>query len=124
MRNRWRIVLVDEFQDTDPVQWQILERAFHGPSTLILIGDPKQAIYGFRGGDVDTYLRASRQAGTRATLGTNRRSDAAARRQVQRDARQCRARLGPESSSAPSPLRTRDPGCWAPRTRRRSGSAS
>ncbi len=92
MRGRWRIVLVDEFQDTDPVQWQILERAFHRPApdrptgeptrepiprALILIGDPKQAIYGFRGGDVDTYLRASRQAGTRATLGTNRRSDAA-----------------------------------------------
>jgi exodeoxyribonuclease V beta subunit len=77
MRNRWRIVLVDEFQDTDPVQWQVLERAFHGTATLILIGDPKQAIYGFRGGDVDTYLRASRQARTRATLGTNRRSDAA-----------------------------------------------
>ncbi|KAA1428089.1 AAA family ATPase [Nocardioides antri] len=76
MRNRWRIVLVDEFQDTDPVQWQVLERAFHGHGTLILIGDPKQAIYGFRGGDVDTYLLASRQAGTRATLGTNRRSDA------------------------------------------------
>lgn len=77
MRSRWRIVLVDEFQDTDPVQWQVLERAFHGHATLILIGDPKQAIYGFRGGDVDTYLSASRQAGTRATLGTNRRSDAA-----------------------------------------------
>ncbi|MEZ0577248.1 UvrD-helicase domain-containing protein [Nocardioides sp. MH1] len=77
MRQRWRIVLVDEFQDTDPVQWQVLERAFHGQSTLILIGDPKQAIYGFRGGDVDTYLAASREAGTRATLGTNRRSDAA-----------------------------------------------
>ncbi|WP_245994533.1 UvrD-helicase domain-containing protein [Nocardioides immobilis] len=77
MRNRWRIVLVDEFQDTDPVQWQVLERAFHGHGTLILIGDPKQAIYGFRGGDVDTYLKAAAQAGTRATLGTNRRSDAA-----------------------------------------------
>jgi exodeoxyribonuclease V beta subunit len=88
MRGRWRIVLVDEFQDTDPVQWQILDRAFHmavpeeardEPSrrALILIGDPKQAIYGFRGGDVDTYLSASRQAGTRATLSTNRRSDAA-----------------------------------------------
>lgn len=79
MRNRWRIVLVDEFQDTDPVQWQILERAFHraGPDrALILIGDPKQAIYGFRGGDVDTYLAAAREADTRHTLGTNRRSDA------------------------------------------------
>lgn len=79
MRNRWRIVLVDEFQDTDPVQWQILERAFHraGPDrALVLIGDPKQAIYGFRGGDVDTYLAAAREADSRHTLGTNRRSDA------------------------------------------------
>ncbi|WP_312855963.1 UvrD-helicase domain-containing protein [Nocardioides stalactiti] len=77
MRSRWRIVLVDEFQDTDPVQWQVLERAFHGYATLILIGDPKQAIYGFRGGDVDTYLAAAARAGSRFTLATNRRSDAA-----------------------------------------------
>ncbi|MDZ5619674.1 UvrD-helicase domain-containing protein [Nocardioides sp. HM23] len=77
MRNRWRIVLVDEFQDTDPVQWQVLERAFHGHSTLILIGDPKQAIYGFRGGDVDTYLAAAAAASSRYTLATNRRSDGA-----------------------------------------------
>src|SRR5699024_4391261 len=47
MRRRWRVVLVDEFQDTDPVQWQILDRAFPGHSTLGLTGDPKQAIYGF-----------------------------------------------------------------------------
>jgi exodeoxyribonuclease V beta subunit len=76
MRQRWQIVLVDEFQDTDPVQWQVLERAFAGHSDLILIGDPKQAIYGFRGGDVATYLDAARAAGTRATLGRNWRSDA------------------------------------------------
>ncbi len=56
MRGRWRIVLVDEFQDTDPVQWQVLDRAFTGHATLVLIGDPKQAIYAFRGGDVVTYL--------------------------------------------------------------------
>ncbi|WP_460851108.1 UvrD-helicase domain-containing protein [Nocardioides montaniterrae] len=77
MRERWRIVLVDEFQDTDPVQWQVIERAFHGHSTVILIGDPKQAIYGFRGGDVDTYLAAAARAGERATLAVNRRSDKA-----------------------------------------------
>ena len=75
MRQRWQVVLVDEFQDTDPVQWQILDRAFSGHSTLVLIGDPKQAIYGFRGGDVDTYLTASESASTRHTLGTNHRSD-------------------------------------------------
>ncbi|QOK22713.1 UvrD-helicase domain-containing protein [Janibacter indicus] len=75
MRQRWRVVLVDEFQDTDPVQWQILDRAFSGHSTLVLIGDPKQAIYGFRGGDVDTYLTAAESATTRHTLGVNHRSD-------------------------------------------------
>ncbi|BBX98258.1 exodeoxyribonuclease V subunit beta [Mycobacterium lacus] len=75
MRRRWRIVLVDEFQDTDPIQWQVLERAFSRRSTLILIGDPKQAIYGFRGGDIHTYLEAARTADTRYTLGVNWRSD-------------------------------------------------
>lgn len=80
MRERWQIVLVDEFQDTDPVQWQVLERAFGAHATgraMVLIGDPKQAIYAFRGGDVATYLAAARTATARATLGTNWRSDAA-----------------------------------------------
>lgn len=76
MRDRWRIVLVDEFQDTDPVQWQVFDRAFTGHSTMVLIGDPKQAIYAFRGGDVTTYLTASGTATTQQTLGVNRRSDA------------------------------------------------
>jgi exodeoxyribonuclease V beta subunit len=75
MRGRWRIVLVDEFQDTDPVQWEVLDRAFTGHATMVLIGDPKQAIYAFRGGDVVTYLDAARTATTQATLGTNWRSD-------------------------------------------------
>ncbi len=74
--SRYRVVMVDEFQDTDPVQWEILRRAFHGRTTLVLIGDPKQAIYAFRGGDVTTYLAAAAQATTEATLGTNWRSDA------------------------------------------------
>jgi exodeoxyribonuclease V beta subunit len=75
MRQRWKVVLVDEFQDTDPVQWQVLDRAFTGHSTMVLIGDPKQAIYAFRGGDVTTYLEAAATATTRKTLGTNWRSD-------------------------------------------------
>ena len=65
---RWRIVLVDEFQDTDPVQWQVLDRAFSGHATMVLIGDPKQAIYAFRGGDVTTYLTAAQTATTRTDL--------------------------------------------------------
>ncbi|CAN5377114.1 exodeoxyribonuclease V subunit beta [soil metagenome] len=76
MRRRWSIVMIDEFQDTDPIQWQVVDRAFRGHSTLILIGDPKQSIYAFRGGDVDSYLEASRTAGTKYTLSTNWRSDA------------------------------------------------
>jgi exodeoxyribonuclease V beta subunit len=76
IRNRYAVVMVDEFQDTDPVQWEILEAAFHGHRTLVLIGDPKQAIYAFRGADVVTYLLATGSAETTATLGTNWRSDA------------------------------------------------
>lgn len=77
MHQRWPIVMVDEFQDTDPVQWQVIDRAFSGRSTVILIGDPKQAIYAFRGGDIVTYLRAAATAGRRMTLDTNWRSDSA-----------------------------------------------
>jgi exodeoxyribonuclease V beta subunit len=75
MRRRWSIVMVDEFQDTDPVQWQVIDCAFSGHATLILIGDPKQAIYAFRGGDIVTYLHAASTAGVQRTLGTNYRSD-------------------------------------------------
>ena len=77
MRQRWRIVLVDEFQDTDPVQWQVLDRAFSDHATMVLIGDPKQAIYAFRGGDVTTYLQAAETATTTKTLPVNWRSDEA-----------------------------------------------
>lgn len=75
MQRRWSIVMVDEFQDTDPVQWQVIDCAFSGRSTLILIGDPKQAIYAFRGGDIVTYLHAASTAGEQKTLSTNYRSD-------------------------------------------------
>ncbi|WP_225755670.1 UvrD-helicase domain-containing protein [Actinotalea sp. Marseille-Q4924] len=77
VRSRYRVVMVDEFQDTDRVQWDILRTAFHGHRTLVLIGDPKQAIYAFRGADVVTYLAARRDAHDTATLGRNWRSDAA-----------------------------------------------
>jgi exodeoxyribonuclease V beta subunit len=76
LRARYGVVLVDEFQDTDPVQWQILHRAFAAEGmTLVLIADPKQAIYAFRGADVYAYLVAASTATTRATLQVNRRSD-------------------------------------------------
>lgn len=77
LRRRYRMVMVDEFQDTDPIQWEILRRAFHRHCTLILIGDPKQAIYAFRGADVFSYLDAMQQADQVRTLAVNRRSDQA-----------------------------------------------
>ncbi|MFO8074342.1 MAG: exodeoxyribonuclease V subunit beta [Polyangia bacterium] len=76
LRDRYRAALIDEFQDTDRVQWRIFRRLFgDGKRTLFLIGDPKQAIYSFRGGDVFTYLAAAAEAGRRHTLGVNWRSD-------------------------------------------------
>ena len=76
LRERYRVVLVDEFQDTDPIQWSIMRRAFAGGgSTLVLIGDPKQAIYAFRGADVYAYLEAANEAAQRPTLDINWRSD-------------------------------------------------
>jgi exodeoxyribonuclease V beta subunit len=76
LRDRYRVVLVDEFQDTDPLQWRIMRTAFGGGDvTLVLIGDPKQAIYAFRGADVYAYIEAARTAGAQATLETNWRSD-------------------------------------------------
>jgi len=61
IRARWKAALVDEFQDTDPRQWRVVENLF-GSTTLVLVGDPKQAIYGFRGGDVFAWLQARAQA--------------------------------------------------------------
>ncbi|WP_432278902.1 UvrD-helicase domain-containing protein [Nocardia brasiliensis] len=76
IRARYRVALVDEFQDTDPLQWDILRRAFHGHTTMVLVGDPKQAIYAFRGAEVLSYLDAVAHADTRKELTTNWRSDA------------------------------------------------
>ena len=76
LRSRYEVVLVDEFQDTDPAQWEIMRLAFgEGGATLVLIADPKQAIYAFRGADVYAYLDAARTAGRQATLPINWRSD-------------------------------------------------
>jgi exodeoxyribonuclease V beta subunit len=63
LRADYPAVLVDEFQDTDPVQYAILRRIWGGQGLpVFLVGDPKQAIYGFRGADVFAYLRARREA--------------------------------------------------------------
>ncbi len=74
IRARYDAALIDEFQDTDPLQWGIFAAAF-GDAPLVLIGDPKQAIYGFRGADLPTYLNAAETVADSATLPTNWRSD-------------------------------------------------
>ena len=75
VREKFKVVLIDEFQDTDPLQWDILRLAFHGHTTLVLVGDPKQAIYAFRGAEVLSYLDAVDQADAHQELTTNWRSD-------------------------------------------------
>jgi exodeoxyribonuclease V beta subunit len=80
------VALIDEFQDTDPRQYGIFRTIYGGredDTALVLIGDPKQAIYAFRGADIHTYLAARRATeGRHATLGTNFRSTAAMVRAV------------------------------------------
>ncbi|MGD8284593.1 MAG: exodeoxyribonuclease V subunit beta [Desulfobacterales bacterium] len=75
IRQKYRAALVDEFQDTDNIQYEILSRLFsHKNSLLFMIGDPKQAIYSFRGADIFSYMQAARQAESKFTLTENWRS--------------------------------------------------
>ena len=75
LRERFRAALIDEFQDTDGIQEAIFQKVFRGSEGwLYFIGDPKQAIYGFRGADIFTYLTAADTAQQRYTLKTNWRS--------------------------------------------------
>ncbi|MFM8443911.1 MAG: exodeoxyribonuclease V subunit beta [Methylococcus sp.] len=80
IRRQFPVALIDEFQDTDPVQYSIFDAVYrvveNAPETaLILIGDPKQAIYAFRGADIFTYLQARQAtAGRHYTLKRNHRS--------------------------------------------------
>lgn len=71
----YEAVFVDEFQDTDPVQWRILSRLFAGVDVFDVVGDPKQAIYGWRGADLHTYKQARDEAVDRRTMERNFRSD-------------------------------------------------
>ena len=76
IRRRFKAALIDEFQDTDPVQYDIFATIFDSPeSILFLIGDPKQAIYSFRGADIFAYMKAIRQVANRYTLSKNWRSE-------------------------------------------------
>ncbi|MEP1216914.1 MAG: exodeoxyribonuclease V subunit beta [Marinobacter sp.] len=80
IRRQFPVAMIDEFQDTDPVQYRIFDRVYRvagndQDTSLLMIGDPKQAIYGFRGADIYTYLDARRAVSSRTyTLGTNFRS--------------------------------------------------
>ena len=75
IRQRYRAALIDEFQDTDPVQYAIFQTVYATSGLpAVFVGDPKQAIYGFRGADVFSYLEARGEARARYTLATNQRS--------------------------------------------------
>ena len=75
IRDRFHVVLIDEFQDTDSIQWYIFSECFACSSHyLYLIGDPKQAIYKFRGADIYSYFKARSFADHHLTLGKNYRS--------------------------------------------------
>ncbi|HDZ8841645.1 TPA: exodeoxyribonuclease V subunit beta [Aeromonas dhakensis] len=76
IRATYRVAMIDEFQDTDPQQYRIFHRLYggHQDTALLMIGDPKQAIYGFRGADIFTYIQARRNVSAHYTLGRNWRS--------------------------------------------------
>ena len=75
VKKRFHACLIDEFQDTDPGQYKIFSILFAEPNTpFFMIGDPKQAIYGFRGGDIFTYMTASKACDQSFTLTKNYRS--------------------------------------------------
>ncbi|GCL60944.1 exodeoxyribonuclease V subunit beta [Pseudaquabacterium pictum] len=80
LRQRFPAALIDEFQDTDPLQWAVFRRIYADPPQgeagppLFLVGDPKQAIYSFRHADLHTYLQARSEALATYTLGENQRA--------------------------------------------------
>ena len=78
IRTLYPVAMIDEFQDTDPLQYSIFSRIYldNPECGLFMIGDPKQAIYGFRGADIFTYIKARNQVSSHFTLGTNWRSSA------------------------------------------------
>jgi exodeoxyribonuclease V beta subunit len=77
IRGKYKAALIDEFQDTDPVQYAIFRSVFSRKgSILFFIGDPKQAIYSFRGADLFAYMKAAGQVESRYTLTKNWRSEA------------------------------------------------
>jgi len=78
LSRQYPVIMIDEFQDTDSMQWAIFKRIFeasNGETSLVTVGDPKQAIYRFRGADVNVYLSAVDHSKERYQLPTNYRSD-------------------------------------------------
>jgi len=76
IRQRYSAVLIDEFQDTDPIQYRVFSTITHNSELpVFLVGDPKQAIYSFRGADIFAYHQAREDAENQYTLKTNWRSD-------------------------------------------------
>lgn len=75
IRNQYKTVLIDEFQDTDIIQYEIFQKFFFDEKSLVFfIGDPKQSIYSFRGADIYAYIKARNSADNIFTLNTNWRS--------------------------------------------------
>ncbi len=74
LRTQYPVALIDEFQDTDPVQYRVFHRIYQDVGDLCFVGDPKQAIYAFRGADLATYLKARSEAARQYSLATNHRS--------------------------------------------------
>ena len=74
LRTQYPVALIDEFQDTDPVQYRVFHRIYQNAGDLCFVGDPKQAIYAFRGADLATYLKARSEAARQYSLATNHRS--------------------------------------------------
>lgn len=90
IRQRYPVAMIDEFQDTDPQQYRIFQKIYRGQTGcgLLLIGDPKQAIYAFRGADIFTYMQARSEVSAHYTLETNWRSSPAMVNSVNRLFRQ------------------------------------
>ena len=77
-RSRYPVALIDEFQDTDPTQYRIFQAIYGGrEQSLFFVGDPKQAIYSFRGADLYAYLKARRESSEVHTLAVNWRASRA-----------------------------------------------
>jgi exodeoxyribonuclease V beta subunit len=75
VRDKYKAALIDEFQDTDSIQYEIFSNLFNSDDTaLFIIGDPKQSIYSFRGADIFSYIKAVSEADSKSTLTLNWRS--------------------------------------------------